>query len=212
MAKRRVDWAEHKRVLAAGMKAVRKAAPSPNEVAALAGRADAMQLARWGVPWPPPAGWAQQLRELWQAQQGRTDAPSPPAQTSQRSNGSLMARMVEALGGKPGDDPLFLARGRMAEVAEGDRLIERHLERIADLERQLEEARTGPDAAPVANVAPSRTAAQIRRGGIMAERDAAVGWLLGLAERGQALTVQEVAAGLRSGAHHGRGAEQRSAG
>jgi hypothetical protein len=42
--------------------------PSPAEVAA--SRHTAAQLARWGIRWPPAAGWRQRLEQRWKAAQG----------------------------------------------------------------------------------------------------------------------------------------------
>ena len=43
--------------------------PSPAEVAAAARYSTgwtAMQLAEWGVRWPPPMGWRERLRIRWE--------------------------------------------------------------------------------------------------------------------------------------------------
>lgn len=46
--------------------------PSPDEVAAAqsgVGGWNRETLATWGVSWPPPKGWRQELDEAWRAQQ-----------------------------------------------------------------------------------------------------------------------------------------------
>ncbi|MET7391587.1 hypothetical protein ACFYPT_41700 [Streptomyces sp. NPDC005529] len=54
--------------------------PSPDEVEAARTPADGWkrdQLAAWGVPWPPPKGWKEQLADRWRA--ARPDVtPAPP--------------------------------------------------------------------------------------------------------------------------------------
>ncbi|MDV9192187.1 hypothetical protein R6L23_28950 [Streptomyces sp. SR27] len=55
--------------------------PSPEEVEAArtpAGGWKRDQLAAWGIPWPPPKGWKDQLAKRWKAtHQG--DVPSAPS-------------------------------------------------------------------------------------------------------------------------------------
>lgn len=53
--------------------------PSPEEVRLAATRSpsgneswSALQLAEWGVPWPPPKGWRQILAALWRAAPEKT--------------------------------------------------------------------------------------------------------------------------------------------
>ncbi|MGA5499457.1 hypothetical protein ACPCSP_34685 [Streptomyces cinereoruber] len=57
--------------------------PSPEEIEAArtpAGGWKRDQLAAWGIPWPPPKGWKDELVERWTA--ARQDgAPPPPRQT-----------------------------------------------------------------------------------------------------------------------------------
>jgi len=46
--------------------------PSPEEIAAAQtgpGGWKANQLAQWGVPWPPPAGWRAELERRWREKQ-----------------------------------------------------------------------------------------------------------------------------------------------
>ncbi|MFD7678452.1 hypothetical protein [Streptomyces sp. NPDC060187] len=54
--------------------------PSPDEVEAArtpAGGWKRDQLAAWGVPWPPPKGWKEQLADRWRT--ARPDVtPAPP--------------------------------------------------------------------------------------------------------------------------------------
>ncbi|MFH9426266.1 hypothetical protein [Streptomyces sp. NPDC017529] len=58
--------------------------PSPEEIEAActpAGGWKPAQLAAWGVPWPPPKGWKDELVERWEAarQNGAPlPLPSPP--------------------------------------------------------------------------------------------------------------------------------------
>ena len=57
--------------------------PSPDEIEAArtpAGGWTRDQLAAWGVPWPPPAGWKQRLADQWKAaRQQPSPRPGPPA-------------------------------------------------------------------------------------------------------------------------------------
>ncbi|MFI9630483.1 hypothetical protein [Streptomyces sp. NPDC052042] len=50
------------------------ALPSPDEVEAARTQRD--QLAAWGVSWPPPKGWKEQLADRWRA--ARQDVAPPP--------------------------------------------------------------------------------------------------------------------------------------
>ncbi|MEU1003785.1 hypothetical protein [Streptomyces tibetensis] len=53
--------------------------PSPEEIEAArtpAGGWKRDQLAAWGVPWPPPKGWKDELAERWEA--ARQDGAPPP--------------------------------------------------------------------------------------------------------------------------------------
>ncbi|MFF5859575.1 hypothetical protein ACFY8B_28810 [Streptomyces sp. NPDC012751] len=53
--------------------------PSPEEVEAArtpAGGWKRDQLAAWGVPWPPPKGWKDELAERWKT--ARQDGAPPP--------------------------------------------------------------------------------------------------------------------------------------
>jgi hypothetical protein len=55
--------------------------PSPEEIEAArtpAGGWKRDQLAAWGVPWPPPKGWKDELTERWQAARQDGALPSPP--------------------------------------------------------------------------------------------------------------------------------------
>ncbi|MFE3995141.1 hypothetical protein ACFXPW_26100 [Streptomyces goshikiensis] len=57
--------------------------PSPEEVEAArtpAGGWKRDQLAAWGVPWPPPKGWKDELAERWKA--ARPAGPPAPPPTS----------------------------------------------------------------------------------------------------------------------------------
>ncbi|GGR47367.1 hypothetical protein GCM10010497_58360 [Streptomyces cinereoruber] len=57
--------------------------PSPEEIEAVrtpAGGWKRNQLAAWGVPWPPPKGWKDELAERWKAAR-QDDAPPPPRPT-----------------------------------------------------------------------------------------------------------------------------------
>jgi hypothetical protein len=59
--------------------------PSPEEVEAArtpAGGWKRVQLAAWGVPWPPPKGWKGELAERWQASRP-AGPPAPPADFAQ---------------------------------------------------------------------------------------------------------------------------------
>jgi hypothetical protein len=54
--------------------------PSPEEVEAArtpAGGWKREQLAAWGVPWPPPKGWKDDLAERWKT--ARQNGAQPPA-------------------------------------------------------------------------------------------------------------------------------------
>lgn len=54
--------------------------PSPEEAEAArtpAGGWTRDQLAAWGVPWPPPKGWKDELAERWQAARP-AGPPAPP--------------------------------------------------------------------------------------------------------------------------------------
>lgn len=54
--------------------------PSPEEVEAARspkGGYSKTQLAAWGVQWPPPKGWKDELTERWKA--ARQDGAPPPA-------------------------------------------------------------------------------------------------------------------------------------
>lgn len=55
--------------------------PSPDEVQRIGptGGFKSMQLAEWGVPWPPPAGWRHELRQRYEAQQRGEPLPPIPA-------------------------------------------------------------------------------------------------------------------------------------
>ncbi|WP_432104458.1 hypothetical protein [Streptomyces sp. bgisy091] len=56
--------------------------PSPEEVEAArtpAGGWKRDQLAAWGIPWPPPKGWKDELATQWRAAQATGAAPSGPA-------------------------------------------------------------------------------------------------------------------------------------
>ncbi|MEV5124724.1 hypothetical protein AB0K49_18335 [Streptomyces decoyicus] len=55
--------------------------PSPDEVEAArtpAGGWKRDQLAAWGVPWPPPKGWKDELTERWKAAHQDSAPPPPP--------------------------------------------------------------------------------------------------------------------------------------
>ncbi|MFF0451204.1 hypothetical protein ACFYT4_33315 [Streptomyces sp. NPDC004609] len=54
--------------------------PSPEEIEAArtpAGGWKRDQLAAWGIPWPPPKGWKEELTERWKAAR-QNGAPPPP--------------------------------------------------------------------------------------------------------------------------------------
>ncbi|WP_436988292.1 hypothetical protein [Streptomyces sp. enrichment culture] len=56
--------------------------PSPDEVEAArtpAGGWTRDQLAAWGVPWPPPAGWRQRLADQWHAARQSPHRDAAPA-------------------------------------------------------------------------------------------------------------------------------------
>ena len=58
--------------------------PSPEEVDAArtaAGGWTRAQLAAWGVPWPPPAGWRYALAERWHTSQVEGDSRDAGAPT-----------------------------------------------------------------------------------------------------------------------------------
>lgn len=65
--KRAIDWKAHARALRKGKETVALTAPSPTEVESVPHVA--MQLAAWGVPWPPPKGWKFRLAKLYYDQQ-----------------------------------------------------------------------------------------------------------------------------------------------
>lgn len=53
--------------------------PSPTEIEARrtpTGGWTKVQLAQWGVPWPPSKGWRQKLVREWKEQQAYTPEPS----------------------------------------------------------------------------------------------------------------------------------------
>lgn len=53
--------------------------PSPEEIEAARspnGGYSRAQLAAWGVSWPPPKGWKDELTERWKA--ARQDSAPPP--------------------------------------------------------------------------------------------------------------------------------------
>ncbi len=55
--------------------------PSPEEVEAArtpAGGWKRDQLAAWGVPWPPPKGWKDELAERWKAARPAGPLAPPP--------------------------------------------------------------------------------------------------------------------------------------
>lgn len=61
--------------------------PSPEEVEAArtpAGGWKRDQLAAWGVPWPPPKGWKDELATRWKATQGTGALPASPAPAPDR--------------------------------------------------------------------------------------------------------------------------------
>ncbi|MEV7895352.1 hypothetical protein [Streptomyces cyaneofuscatus] len=63
--------------------------PSPEEVEAArtpAGGWKRDQLAAWGVPWPPPKGWKDELVERWKAA-GQDGAPPPPTRPAPAPDG-----------------------------------------------------------------------------------------------------------------------------
>ena len=154
-------------------KAVAKVAPSPQEVDGKGGRHDAMQLAAWGVPWPPPKGWKAKLAELYREQQAaKQDAP-PAAQP---------------------DDPVAVLMRRpkaelAAEIVELTQVVDSQLERIAALNREAQGA-TGIETSA------KYTAAQIRVGGIEYERQIAIEWLREIGKPG-------LAAAMEAQEHHG---------
>ncbi|WP_435190027.1 hypothetical protein [Streptomyces sp. bgisy126] len=58
--------------------------PSPEEIEAArtpAGGWTRDQLAAWGVPWPPPKGWKDELAERWRAADPDGAPPPPPRPT-----------------------------------------------------------------------------------------------------------------------------------
>ncbi|WP_432085548.1 hypothetical protein [Streptomyces sp. bgisy095] len=58
--------------------------PSPEEIEAArtpAGGWMRDQLAAWGVPWPPPKGWKDELAERWRAADPDGAPPPPPRPT-----------------------------------------------------------------------------------------------------------------------------------
>ena len=150
--KRRIDWTAHARALRKGRKDVARAAPSPAEVDGRAGHHDAMQLAAWGVPWPPPKGWKAGLAELWRRQQ----EAAPEA------------------GAEPQDQRKALGRRSKAELIEEllecQSVIWGQLERIAQLRREA----MGTQGQGTTE---RFTAGQIRLGGMEYERQTAVEWL-----------------------------------
>ncbi|MEU9197730.1 hypothetical protein [Streptomyces hundungensis] len=55
--------------------------PSPGEIEAAKtskGAWTRAQLAEWGVPWPPPKGWKDELIERWEAARQEGAPPPPP--------------------------------------------------------------------------------------------------------------------------------------
>jgi len=171
--KRAIDWTAHAKALRKGQKAVAKAAPSPKEIDAAGGRHDAMQLAAWGVPWPPTKGWKTKLAELYYEQQAaKQDAP-PAAQTDDPTTG-LMRRSKAEL---------------VAEIAELTQLIDSQMVRIAALNREAQGA-TGIETSA------KYTAAQIRVGGMEYERQMAIEWLREIGKPG-------LAAAMEDQEHHG---------
>jgi hypothetical protein len=156
MARRAIDWTAHAKALKAGKVAVRKAAPSPEEIKAHAGRHGAMLLASWGIEWPPPKGWIEYLGDLWRRQQD--DNPTPP-------------KVINPNDKTP---PLRLERCKRSkfelvlEIEEGDAIIEAQMVEIARLRSELAAAIPGQA---------GWSAAQIRTGGMEYEREIAVSWL-----------------------------------
>ncbi|MEU1670377.1 hypothetical protein ABZ547_43675 [Streptomyces sparsogenes] len=64
--------------------------PSPEEIEAACtpkGAWTRAQLAEWGVPWPPPKGWKDELTERWKAaqQDGAPSAHQVPAAPAQET-------------------------------------------------------------------------------------------------------------------------------
>ena len=79
IAKRRAENPEpapvivHRRVKKSQMKPAKVWLPSPEDVESHktpAGSWTALQLAEWGVPWPPPGGWRRDLEKRYKASQG----------------------------------------------------------------------------------------------------------------------------------------------
>jgi len=171
--KRRIDWTAHAKALRKGRKDVARAAPSPQEVDGKAGHHDAMQLAAWGVDWPPPKGWKAKLAELYREQQAaKQDAP-PAAQPDDPVAG-LMRRPKAEL---------------VAEIVELTQVVDRQLERIATLNREAQGA-TGIETSA------KYTAAQIRVGGMEYERQVTIEWLRENGKPG-------LAAAIEAQEHHG---------
>ncbi|MFC7924794.1 hypothetical protein [Streptomyces cinereoruber] len=59
--------------------------PSPEEIEAArtpAGGWKRDQLAAWGVPWPPPKGWKDELVKRWKAADQDGALPTLPCPTS----------------------------------------------------------------------------------------------------------------------------------
>lgn len=75
--------AEAQRILAAGDYAT----PSPDEVAR--SRFDAITLAGWGIPYPPPRGWRIRLETRWHAAGRPTQRPERRTHPSQSPPGGL---------------------------------------------------------------------------------------------------------------------------
>jgi hypothetical protein len=178
MAKRAVDWTAHAKALRKGQKAVLKAAPSPAEVAG--GRHDAMQLAAWGVPWPPEKGWAQKLKALWESQhQAEVGRP-----IESRPDQGVPA------GKAPWADLMKQTKVEMAvALHEANEVIWALMEKAAQLERELQAGQ------PAAGT-PAHTAAQIRLGGMEYERATVIEWLRQEGKPG-------IADAIARRAHHG---------
>lgn len=167
---RKIDWAAHKKALAKGRKAVAKAAPSPREIDAVAGCHGAMQLAAWGVDWPPPKGWKAKLAELWQAQQKQTPVKKPAADAPPDPHAVLMRKTKDDL---------------VAELLECQEVMWSQLARITALAREAL-------GAGGAETPEKFTAAQIRRGGMEFERQAAIEWLREQGKPGLAAALERM--------------------
>lgn len=99
--------------------------PSPQDVIDAmtpAGAWTAFQLAKWGVPWPPPKGWRLELEERWKEngrQSGLTDRLVRPKRRRHHQYAAPVIAMPKLVAEELPADRRILYEGALRTIKQG---------------------------------------------------------------------------------------------